>query len=199
MEIEVKTRHDTPNFRKWILQFITTMVNDFPGIALREQNKYSDFVNVELQWADCVILWKRDEKICGFVMLNSRHERFHKLILMCSKEKGLGTIMMEYVKNMKTTHVYIILRSVLESAMFYKKIGCKVFNFLECDTYITGKYDTEISNMNDAKEMHKHLKEKNWLPLDQDEDDCNSFIPFIALTTYGECLSQKRPKTFSPI
>ena len=161
MEVEVKTKQNTPEFRKWILKFITTIVHDFPGIALREENKYSDFVKIELQWADNVILWKRNAEVCGFVMLNSRHERFHKLILMCSKEKGLGTIMINHIKNMSTSHIYIILRSVLESAIFYKKMGFKIFNYLECNTYITGKYDAELSTtLENANETHVQLQKK---------------------------------------
>lgn len=202
MIVEIKKKRDCPVFRKWLLEFIKSIAPDVPNVHLIHERRYSSFVTLELQWSDTVLQWRRDNVVKGFVVLSEQASRHIYITLMCSKEKGLGTAMLDYVRRHYTEHTYVIVRAVPDAAIFYAKYGFQVFDyvsFVEMGGYIDGCFDAQLSArvLTDCTEtIRSELAKRHWLPCSEEDDEQDdNFIPMIILTARGEERQLTRRRT----
>ena len=100
---------------------------------------------------------------------------------------------MNAIKQFSKTHIYVIARSIFSSIHFYTRFGFKLFNYIELETYITGKYDENLTAMlnENVEKVHKELQKRSWVPCGNDGEECD-FFPIIALTTVGEEIAQRK-------
>lgn len=170
-------------YRKRVLNFVKQQSEFFPKIKIfNDTDKLSEYALYDIQWSTHLLIWKNNSNVVSFTILKCAQERIMTIVLMCSKKSGMGRVMFDFISQSDTfKQQYIIARSVVESVLFYIKMGCKIFNYIETESYITGKYDEELTEMIkiDYKKVLEIIRKRGWIPEDCLLDTEDAFFPII--------------------